>query len=220
MGSTLTLTASDGQSIEAYVAEPNGTPKAGIVVIQEIFGVNDHMKHVTDNFAAEGYAAICPSFFDRVEPGAVLPYTDFGRGREIAGQMSNDAVVADINAAADHVRSAGKVGVIGYCWGGSMSFLGACDANIDCAVSYYGSRIIQYSPDMKPKVPMQYHYGEIDQSFPMDAVEKVMSEQPEGEHFVYDGADHGFSCGDRPQFNQVATELALSRVLKFFGETL
>jgi carboxymethylenebutenolidase len=81
MGSTLTLTASDGQSIEAYVAEPNGTPKAGIVVIQEIFGVNDHMKHVTDNFAAEGYAAICPSFFDRVEPGAVLSYTDFGRGR-------------------------------------------------------------------------------------------------------------------------------------------
>lgn len=220
MGSTITLTASDGQLIEAYVAEPDGTPKAGIVVIQEIFGVNDHMKHVTDNFAAQGYAAICPSFFDRVEPGAVLSYTDFSRGREIVGQLADDAVLADINAAADHVRFAGKVGVIGYCWGGAMAFLGACKGTVDCGVSYYGTRLIQYSPEMKPKVPMQYHYGETDQSFPMDAVEKVMSEQAEGEHFVYEGADHGFSCGDRPQFNPAATELALSRVLKFFGEAL
>lgn len=220
MGSTITLTANGDHSIEAYLAEPDGPAKAGLVVIQEIFGVNDHMKHVTDDFAKQGYLAICPSFFDRVEPGAVLSYTEFGRGRDLAGRMSNDAVVADINAAADRVRSAGKVGVIGYCWGGSMSFLAACEANIDCAVSYYGSRIIQFSPDMKPKVPMQYHYGEIDQSFPMDAVDKVMAEQPEGEHFVYKGADHGFSCNDRPQYNAEATALALSRALKFFNETL
>lgn len=220
MGTMITLTTSDGHSIEAYLAEPEGTPKAGLVVIQEIFGLNDHMKHVTDGFAEQGFLAICPAFFDRVEPGAVMPYTDFSRGREIVGQLPEDVVVGDINVAADRVRSAGKVGVIGYCWGGSMAFLGACKGNVDCAVSYYGSRIIQYSAQMKPKVPMQYHYGETDQSFPMDAVEKVMAEQPEGEHFVYEGADHGFSCSERPQYHAKAAELALERSLKFFEETL
>ncbi len=212
MGSTITLTAADGHAFEAYLAEPDGDAKAGLVVIQEIFGVNDHMKEVTDDFAKHGYAAICPAFFDRVEPNAVLSYTDFGRGR--------DMVVADINAAADHVRSAGKVGVIGYCWGGAMAFLGACKANVDCGVSYYGTRTIQYSPTMKPKVPFQHHYGETDKSYPMDAVEKVMKEQPEAEHFVYAGADHGFSCNERPQYNAEATALALERTLKFFDETL
>jgi carboxymethylenebutenolidase len=220
MGSTITLTASDNHSFEAYLAVPDGKAKAGLVVIQEIFGVNEHMKDVTDEFAKHGYLAVCPAFFDRVAPKTVLSYTDFGRGREIIGQLADDVVIADINAAADEVRSAGKVGVIGYCWGGAMAFLGACQAKVDCGVSYYGTRLIQYSPNMKPKVPMQYHYGETDQSFPMDAVEKVMAEQPEGEHFIYPGADHGFSCNGRPQFNAEATQLALERTLKFFKQTL
>jgi len=220
MGSMITLTAKDGHAFEAYVAEPKGEPKAGLVVIQEIFGVNDHMREVTDEFAEQGYLAICPAFFDRVEPKLVLSYSDFGRGRDIVGQITDDAVLADINAAATHVRSAGKVGVIGYCWGGAMAFLGACKADVDCGVSYYGTRLIQYSPGMKPRVPMQYHYGETDQSFPMEAVEKVMAEQPEGGHFVYPGADHGFSCTGRPQYNAEATKLALGRVLAFFEQTL
>lgn len=220
MGSTIKLTAKDGHAFDAYVAEPDGAPKAGVVVIQEIFGVNDHMMEVTDEFAKNGYLAICPAFFDRVESGLVLSYSDFGRGRDTVGQISDDAVLADINAAADHVRSAGKVGVIGYCWGGAMAFLGASKANVDCGVSYYGTRLIQYSPEMKPRVPMQYHYGETDQSFPMKAVEKVMAEQPEGEHFVYPEADHGFSCTGRPQYNADASQLALGRVLAFFNQTL
>lgn len=220
MGATLTLTAADGHSFDAYLAEPEGTSKGGLVVVQEIFGVNDHMIDVTDEFARHGYTAICPSFFDRAERGLVLSYTDFGRGREIVGELTDDAVIADVNAAADRVRSAGKVGVIGYCWGGAIAFLGACKANVDCGVSYYGTRLIQYSPQMKPKVPMQYHYGETDKSFPMDAVEKVMAEQPEGQHFIYPDADHGFSCDGRPQYNAEATKLALERSLKFFEETL
>lgn len=220
MGNVISVSASDGHSFDAYVAEPDGKPLAGLVVIQEIFGVNEHMKHVTDDFARHGYLAICPAFFDRVERKAVLSYTDFGRGRELVGQISDDMVVADINAAADFVQSAGKVGAIGYCWGGAMAFLGACKANVDCAISYYGTRIIQYSADLKPRVPMQYHYGETDQSFPMDAVEKVMAEQPEGEHFVYPGADHGFSCDGRPQYNVEATKIALARSLKFLGSNL
>ncbi len=216
MGQTITLTASDGHSFAAYEAKPAGTAKAGLVVIQEIFGVNSHMKEVTDEFAEQGYWAICPAFFDRVEKDLVLSYSDFGRGREVVGEIADDMVIADINAAANHVRAAGKAGVIGYCWGGAMAFLGASKAQVDCGVSYYGTRIIQYSPEMKPAVPMQYHYGEDDKSFPMDAVEKVMTEQPEGEHFVYPGADHGFSCTDRPQYNAAATKLALERSLKFF----
>lgn len=220
MGNVISVTAADNHSYNAYLAEPKDQPKGGLVVIQEIFGINDHMKHVTDDFAQHGYLAICPAFFDRVERDTILSYTDFGRGREMVGQISDEMVVADINAAVDRVSSAGKVGAIGYCWGGAMAFLGACNANLHCAVSYYGTRIIQYSPLMKPRVPMQYHYGEEDQSFPMDAVEKVMVEQPEGEHFVYAGADHGFSCNDRPQYNADATKLALDRVLKFFGNAL
>ncbi|MBT4739977.1 MAG: dienelactone hydrolase family protein [Rhodospirillaceae bacterium] len=220
MGTTLTLTAADGHSFDAYLAEPDGMSKGGVVVVQEIFGVNDHMIDVTDEFVRHGYTAICPAFFDRVEPGVVLSYTDFGRGREIVGELADDAVVADLNAAADRVRPAGKVGVIGYCWGGAIAFLGACKANVNCGVSYYGTRLIQYSPQMTPKVPMQYHYGETDKSFPMDAVEKVMAEQPGGQHFVYPDADHGFSCDGRPQYNAEATKLALERSLKFFEETL
>ncbi len=220
MGTTLTLTADDGHSFEAYLAAPDGESKGGLVVIQEIFGVNDHMIDVTDDFARQGYTAICPAFFDRAERGVVLSYSDFGRGREIVGELADEAVIADINAAADKVRSAGKVGVIGYCWGGAMAFLGACKANVDCGVSYYGTRLIQYSTEMKPKVPMQYHYGETDKSFPMDAVEKVMAEQPEGQHFVYPDADHGFSWDGRPQYNADATALALEMVLTFFDETL
>lgn len=220
MGQVITLTAADGHSFEAYKAEPDGTPKAGLVVIQEIFGLNEHMKDVTNEFARHGFLAICPAFFDRVERQAVLSYTEFGRGRETVGQVSDDMVVNDVNAAADHIRSAGKVGAIGYCWGGAMAFLSACKANVDCGVSYYGTRIIQYSPTLKPKVPMQYHYGQDDQSFPMDAVEKVMAEQVEGEHFVYPGADHGFSCDGRPQYNPAATQLALERSLKFFEAML
>lgn len=220
MGTTISVTAADGHSFKAYLAEPEGAPKAGLVVMQEIFGLNDHMEDVTDEFAKHGYLAICPAFFDRVERDAVLSYTDFGRGREIVGQITDDMVIADVNASADRVRPAGKIGAIGYCWGGAMAYLGACKANVDCAVSYYGTRIIQYSPLMKPKVPMQYHYGAEDQSFPMDAVEKVMVEQSEGEHFVYPGADHGFSCDGRPQYNEEATKLALERSLKFFEATL
>ncbi len=220
MGSTVQLTAGDGHTFEAYLAEPDGSAIAGLVVIQEIFGVNDHMKEVTDEFAAHGYLAVCPAFFDRVEAGIELSYTDFGRGRDLIGQITDDMVIADINAAAAKVRPAGKVGVIGYCWGGAMAFLGACKDDVDCGVSYYGTRTIQYSPNMKPKVPFQHHYGEVDQSFPMDAVEKVLAEQPEAEHFVYPGADHGFSCDARPQFNAEATALALERTLKFFDTTL
>lgn len=220
MGSMTTLTAADGHTFEAYVAEPDGTAKGGVVVIQEIFGLNNHMKEVTDEFASNGYLAICPAFFDRVEPGVEVSYTDFSKGRELIGKISNEMVVADINAAADHVRSAGKVGVIGYCWGGAMAFIGACEANVDCGVSYYGSRIAQFSPTMKPRVPFQHHYGETDQSFPMDAVEKVKTEQPEAEHFVYPGADHGFSCDARPQYNAEATAQALERTLAFFSANL
>ena len=220
MGLTITLTAGDGHTFEAYVAEPEGEAKASVVVIQEIFGVNDHMKEITDEFAANGYSAVCPAFFNRIEPGVVLSYTDFSRGRELIGQITDDMVIADVNAAADQIRPAGKVGVIGYCWGGAMAFLSACKANVDWGVSYYGTRITKYSPTMKPKVPFQHHYGEMDKSFPMDAVEKVMAEQSEAEHFVYPGADHGFSCEARPQYNAEAAALAFERTLQFFEANL
>jgi len=215
MGSMITLTAGDGHVLDAYVAEPSGNARASVIIIQEIFGLNEHMKAVTDKFAANGYLSVCPALFDRIEGGVEIPYNDVSKGRELIGKITDDMVEKDINTAADYCRRAGKVGVIGYCWGGAMAFLAACKVNLDCGVSYYGTRITQYSPIMKPKVPFQHHYGEADTSFPMDAVEKVMAEQPEAEHFVYPGAGHGFSCDARPEYNAGATIHAHERTLTF-----
>jgi len=220
MADVIEIRTDDDHVIEAYKSMPSGDPKGAVVVIQEIFGVSNHLKRVTDAYAADGYIAIAPSFFDRVEKNLVLGYSEFDRGRNLAGQLTDDMIINDINAAADAVRGVGKVGLVGYCWGGSAVFLGCCRSNVDCGSAYYGSRIIEYSPQMQPKVPVAYHYGKIDHSLPMDAVQKIIQEQPEGEHHIYEGADHGFNCDDRPQFNSDASNLARKRTLDFFSQHL
>ena len=217
MGSTINLKTSDGKTISAYVAEPSGKPKGGIVVIQEIFGVNRHIRNVTDGFAAAGYRAVAPAMFDRVKPGVELGYTgdDLAHGREIRSKLSWDDVMADLKAGVEEAKKAGKVGVVGYCFGGTVAWLAATRLGIP-AVGYYGGGIAGFANE-QPKAPVMLHFGEKDAHIPMTDVEKVRAAHPKVPIHVYK-ARHGFSSDERADFDKASHEAALKRTLAFFAE--
>ena len=218
MGNFIELTASDGHSFDAYRAEPAGTPKGGIVVIQEIFGVNSHIQDVTDGFAAEGYLAIAPALFDRVEHGLELDYIpdDREKGMATRAKVEWDDAVKDTIAAKEAVASAGKVGIVGYCYGGTLAWLGACKGGFDAASGYYGGMIAQ-NLDLDAGCPVQLHYGTEDQGIPPENVNKVREAKPDVDIYVYDGAGHGFNCDARASFHPEAAKIAKARTLDFFS---
>lgn len=222
MGSMIELTAGDGHKLGAYKAEPSGTPKGGVVVIQEIFGVNQHIRNVADQYAAAGYLAIAPALFDRVEKGLELGYgqEDFGKGRDTRGALSNDGILADVQATINEAASAGKVGVVGYCFGGAVSWMAAtgCDG-VSAASCYYGGGI-HASKDATPKCPVQFHFGDKDGGIPLNQVAEIKEAQPDIPCFVYDDAGHGFCCDDRESFNAGACERARERTLSLFAENV
>lgn len=221
MGENITLKCEDGKEIGAYLAKPSGTPKGAVVVLQEIFGVNQHIRKDTDKFAAQGYLAIAPALYDRVEPGVELGYTgdEPKKGMEIRGKTELDKTLLDIKAAAEAVKSAGKVGVVGYCWGGTLTYASAVHLGdtFDAAVSYYGGGVPDMS-DKDPKIPTMLHFGETDHSITMDKVETVKKNQPDLPTFVYANAGHGFNCDERASWNKEAADKALERTLEFFGK--
>jgi carboxymethylenebutenolidase len=215
----VTLRAADGHELLAHRVEPEGAPRGAIVVVQEIFGVNAHVRAIAARFAGAGYLAIAPAFFDRVERGVELGYAeaDFAKGRDIVGKLPREHVLADLDAAVRAVSAAGKVGVVGYCWGGSTAWLAAAHAGgIACAVAYYGSRIAGMM-DETPRVPTMMHVGRNDASFPMEKVEEIGRRHPDVLIHAYD-AGHGFECDHRASFDAQATAVALGRTLRFFGE--
>jgi carboxymethylenebutenolidase len=217
MGSTIKLTTSDGKTIGAYVAEPKGKPKGGLVVIQEIFGVNRHMRNVADAFAAAGYRAVAPALFDRVKPGVELGYgpEDMAHGREIRSKLGWDEIMADTKAAIEEAKKAGKVGVVGYCFGGTVAWLSATRLGVP-AVGYYGGGIAGFASE-QPKAPVMLHFGEKDAHIPMADVEKVRAAHPKVPIHVYP-AGHGFSCDERDSFDKASDQAALKRTLAFFAE--
>jgi carboxymethylenebutenolidase len=219
MGEMIELTTSDEHKVTAYRAAPDTAPKAGVIVIQEIFGVTDHIRRVTDQFAKNGFLAIAPGLFDRVQPGAVLNYSEVERGRDIMQSLDLDDTIRDMAAAAEAVRSAGKVGAVGYCWGGAIADLAACRIDIDAAVAYYGRMIVQWL-DLKPACPVMYHFGEEDPLIPSDMVAEIRDARPAGIFYTYPGAGHGFSCDERTDFRPESADLALTRTLDFFKENL
>ncbi|MBI2977637.1 MAG: dienelactone hydrolase family protein [Rhodospirillales bacterium] len=219
MGKTIALTASDGHKFAAYRADPKGKPKGGIVVIQEIFGVNAHIREVADSYAAEGYAAIAPAIFDRVEKGVDIGYDEKSRtkGREVRAACNLDNVLLDIAAAIGAFKTEGlKIGVVGYCWGGSLAWVAACRFNANAAVGYYGGQIIPHK-DEKPKCPVMLHFGNKDQSIPMSDVEKIIEAHPEVPVYVYD-AGHGFNCNHRADYNEEAARAARKRTMNMFAK--
>lgn len=219
MGNHIRLTASDGHEFGAWLAAPADTPRAGLVVLQEIFGVTGHIRAVTDAFAATGYLAIAPALFDRAAPGAVLDYGEMARGRDIMLSLDLDHVVRDIAAAVTRAGAAGKVGVIGYCWGGALADLAACRLPVDAAVSYYGGRTASWL-DEQPACPVQYHFGAKDPLIPPEMVGQIRAGRAAGEFFVYPEAGHGFNCDERSSFHPESAALALERSLAFLGRHL
>ena len=219
MGETLTLTSEDGHKFAAYRATPAGTPRGGIVVVQEIFGVNQHIRKVADSFAADGYVAIAPALFDRVERGYDTGYAaqDIERGRATRGKLSTDHAMMDVKATVKELAKSGqKVGVVGYCFGGTIAWLAATRTDgVAATVGYYGGGVAD-AVDEKPKCPVMLHFGETDASIPKEAYEKVMKAHPNVPAYVYPGAGHGFVCDERGSYNADAAKQARTRTIEFF----
>ncbi len=205
--------------IGGWLAEPIGTPRGGIVIAQEIFGVNAHIRSVVERFASLGYVAIAPAFFDHVESGVELGYDEegFRVGRKLVTEVGLDRAVADVASAAASIASAGKIGCIGYCWGGTVAYLAAARLGMP-SVSYYGTRNIQYF-DESAKAPIQFHFGVDDKSIPPEIIERHRRELPTAEVFTY-VADHGFNCDVRASHDAASAGLALQRTLEFFEREL
>lgn len=219
MGELTTLMARDGHQFQAYLAAPPARPRGAVLVLQEIFGVNGHIRAVTESFAAEGYTAIAPSLFDRVRRGIALGYgpQEVQEGVGYMQQLKPEQTLKDVAAAATVVRHSGRVGTVGFCWGGGLSYLAACELPLACAVVYYG-RAHQYA-DKKPQCPVLYHFGMQDQSIPLGDVQKVQAADPQGTFHFYE-AGHGFNCNERPSYNPQAAELARQRTLEFLARFL
>jgi len=218
MGQTLKLTAADGFTLGAYRADPAGTPKGAIVVVQEIFGVNSHIRQVADNYAKAGYVAIAPAIFDRAERGIELGYDQAGidAGLKARAGIPVESTLADLQAAVDAVKGFGKVGIVGYCWGGSLAFLAAGRlTGLAAAVGYYGGQITQFL-ETEPKIPTLLHFGKQDQGIPLADVEKIGRRHPSIPIHLYD-AGHGFNCDQRASYDKASAELALTRTLQFFN---
>jgi carboxymethylenebutenolidase len=219
MGQTLNLTSSDGFKFSAYLAQPPGKPRGAMIVVQEIFGVNGHIRSVADGYAADGYVSIAPALFDRVHPGLDLGYSqpDIEKGRSYIPKVDMDKAIQDLSSALAHVKAHGKVGVVGYCWGGRVSWVSAAKVDgLACAVSYYGGGIPGLA-DLKPKAPLMFHWGELDQAIPIDSVKEFIGKHPElaANSFVYPGAGHGFNCNERGSYNPEAAKQARERTLGF-----
>jgi len=221
MGNWIDLTASDGHNFLGYQATPNGPPKGGLVVIQEIFGVNSHIREVCDGFAENDYIAIAPALFDRVEPGIELGYEEEDRqkGMALRGNIDWKENVNDAIAARESIESVRKVGIVGYCFGGTVAWLGACSGKFDAAVGYYGGFIHNFL-DNETTCPVQLHFGAEDQGIPLENVEKIRAAKPDATLYIYEDAGHGFICNHRSSYHEEATLMSQSRTLSFFEKHL
>lgn len=222
MGDTLTLTAEDGHRLSAYRATPAGAPRGALVVVQEIFGVNSHIKRVTDGFAADGYVALAPALFDRVEPGFAIGYRpeDVERGRAVRGKIDMADLVKDVRAGVRELARSGlRVGVVGYCMGGTLAWLAATRIDgVSAAVGYYGGGIAATAEE-RPRCPVLLHFGETDASIPKADYEKVMTLHPAIPVHAYP-AGHGFNCDERGSWHEQSARLARERTLEFFAKHL
>jgi carboxymethylenebutenolidase len=222
MGEHVTLKAEDGHQLDVYVAKPAGQPIAGLVVIQEVFGVNAHIRSVTDGWAKDGFLAVAPALFDRIERGVDLKYDgeDMQKAMEIRKKLNTDEILKDTAAAIDYTRkeTGKKTGIIGYCLGGSIAWLAACRLKVDAAVGYYGGHIPQYAVE-HPRCPVMLHFGKKDAHIPEEAVEKIRQAHPEVPIFLYD-AGHGFNCDARASYDAGSAKLARERSLPFLKTNL
>lgn len=221
MGSMIELQTSDGVAIGAYRADPAGTPRGGIVVLQEIFGVNPHVRSVADWFADQGYVAVAPALFDRVRPGVELAYDQDGMttGFAIMKQVNQDDALKDVAAASAEAAKGGKVAIVGFCWGGTLAYAAAGRLDgLAAAVGYYGGGIASML-DLKPKVPVLLHFGAKDDHIPMSSVEAIRTALPGTPVYDYP-AGHGFNCDARGSYDKQSADLAMSRTIAFLKDNV
>jgi carboxymethylenebutenolidase len=219
MGKNITLTAPDGHKLGSYRADPAGEPKGGVVVIQEIFGVNHHIRAVCDRVAAAGYAAVAPALFDRTEPGFESGYSpdEISAAMRFVQNPDFGAFLRDTSAAISELKAVGPVSIIGFCLGGTVAFAAACNLEgLASAVCYYGGHIAKMA-DQKPKVPTLMHFGALDAHIPLPDLGMIRQKRPECEIYVYQGADHGFNCDERGSYNKEAATLAWQRSLDWIA---
>ena len=217
----IALTTRDGATISGYRADPTGKPRGGVVVVQEIFGVNAHIRSVCDFYAGEGYVAVAPALYDRIEPGFETGYApdDMQRGFAMRARTQPADVLADVEAAVRVASQGGKVGIVGYCWGGAVAYAAACHApGLGAAVSYYGGGLVTLIGD-RPKCPVMLHFSDRDAHIPMTDVGKIAAALPDAPLYLY-AADHGFNCDARAAYDAEAARLARERTLSFFAEHL
>lgn len=223
MGGTVKVKAVDEHVLSLYVAQPTTEPIAGLVVIQEVFGVNRHIRSIADDFAKEGFFSVAPALFDRIEPGIELGYDgpDAQRGMALRQKLDLTKALADVDAAIAFAstETRKKVGVIGYCFGGLLAWLSATRLHPDVAVGYYAGGIGNFAAET-PTVPVQLHFGKLDTHIPAEQVDKVKTAHPEVEIHWYDGAGHGFNCDLRASYNAEAAALARGRALAFLKKNL
>jgi carboxymethylenebutenolidase len=220
LGKQFSLTAADHHQLGAYRADPQGASKGGIVVIQEIFGVNQHIRAVCDRLAGEGYVAVAPALFDRIQRNFESGYTpdEIAEARKFVANPNWDAMLKDTDAAIKEIKAGGPVAIMGFCMGGSIAFLSACRlSGLSAAVCYYGGAIAKFA-DEKPRCPTQMHFGEKDQGIPMSDVEAIKQKRTDCEIYVYPAAGHGFHCDERGSFHSDSAKLAWERSMAFLAK--
>lgn len=216
------LTAGDGHTFKAYRADPEGAAKGGIVVVQEIFGVNAHIQEVCQRFAAQGYLAVAPALFDRVERDVDLPYDAGGveAGKELKAAVKLDDAMKDVAAARAVAAEGGKTAIVGYCWGGLVAWVAAAELEgFAGAVGYYGGGIAEHR-DLRPRCPVELHFGEEDHAIPLSDVDAIRAAHPDLPIHVHAGAGHGFACDHRGSYNADASAKAMERVRAFLSKNL
>jgi carboxymethylenebutenolidase len=222
VGQDIKLTASDKFQLRGYRADPASPPKAAVVVIQEIFGVNHHIRAVCDRIAGNGYVAIAPSIFDRIEPDFQCGYSpeEVTVARKFVANPDWAAMLRDTQAAIDAVKNVGPVGIVGFCLGGSVAYAAATKlSGLAVAIGYYGGAIVRFADD-RPKVPTQLHFGEKDAGISLADVEAIRAKRPDVEIHVYPGAQHGFNCEERASYDKASADIARQRSVGFLAKHL
>ncbi len=216
MGQHISLKAGDGHQLGAYRADPQGKPKGGMIVVQEIFGVNHHIRSICDRLAAAGYCAVAPALFDRMVRNFESGYSpdEVAKARQFVAKPDWDAMMRDTTAAFDILKPAGRIGIVGFCMGGSIAYLAAARLEgLSAAVGYYGGQIIRFA-DEQEKCPMQLHFGEKDDHIPQTDVGIIRQKHPKAEIYTYP-AGHGFNCDERGSYDEPSAKLAWERTLNF-----
>jgi carboxymethylenebutenolidase len=220
MGEFTTLMARDGHEFNAWLAAPTGAARGAVVIAQEIFGVNRHIRAVADGYAAAGYVTIAPCLYDRVRRGIELGYSEpeVQQGRGYRLQIPTDKTLLDLTSSINVTKHAGRVAVVGYCWGGTLAYLAACELPVACAVSYYGGQIKDHLAK-SPRRPVMYHLGEQDLHIPVSDIEKIRTADPSGAFHLYP-AGHAFNCEERSTYDAASAALARERSLQFLAANL